>query len=80
MRSELKRALLKKSNIILIVAVVGLMIINAYYGGWRTALKIDSAQDIQNIDDIIFYKKYYKLGKIQNIFFPLWAFFLSLRS
>lgn len=59
MRSELKRALLKKSNIILIVAVVGLMIINAYYGGWRTALKIDSAQDIQNIDDIIFYKKYY---------------------
>ena len=39
MRSELKRALLKKSNIILIVAVVGLMIINAYYGGWRTRLK-----------------------------------------
>lgn len=59
MKNELKRALLKKSNIILIVAVVGLMIINAYYSGWRTALKIDSAQDIQNIEDVIFYKKYY---------------------
>jgi len=59
MKSELKRALLKKSNIILIVAVVSLMIINAYYSGWRTALKVDSAQDIRNIEDVIFYKKYY---------------------
>ena len=34
MKSELKRSLLKKSNFVLIIAVVGLMIINAYYGGW----------------------------------------------
>ena len=59
MKSELKRALLKKSNIILIVAVVSLMLINAYYNGWDTALKVDSAQDIRNIEDVIFFKKYY---------------------
>lgn len=59
MKNEFKRAFLKKSNIILVVAAVGLMIINAYYSGWRTALKVDSAQDIQNIEDVIFYKKYY---------------------
>ncbi len=59
MKSELKRALLKKSNIILIVAVVSLMLINAYYNGWETALKVDSAQDIRNIEDKIFYKKYF---------------------
>ena len=59
MKNELKRALLKKSNIILIVAVVCLMLINAYYNGWDTALKVDSAQDILNIEDKIFYKKYF---------------------
>lgn len=59
MKNELKRALLKKSNILLIIAVVCLMLINAYYGGWKTALKVDSAQDILNIEDKIFYKKYY---------------------
>lgn len=59
MKSELKRALLKKSNIVLIVAVVSLMIINAYYSGWKTALKVDSAQDILNIEDVIFYKNYF---------------------
>jgi len=59
MKSELKRALLKKSNIILIVAVVSLMLINAYNDGWKTALKADSAQDIRSIEDVIFFKKYY---------------------
>ena len=59
MKSELKRALLKKSNMILILAVVSLMMINAYYGGWKTALKVDSAQDIRNIEDAIFFKKYF---------------------
>lgn len=59
LKSELKRALLKKSNIVLIAAVVSLMFINAYYGGWKTALKIDSAQDIRNIEDVIFFKKFY---------------------
>ena len=59
MKSELRRALFKKSNIVLMISVVSLMIINAYYGGWRTALKIDSAQDIRNIEDVIFYKKYH---------------------
>lgn len=59
MKSELKRALLKKSNPILIIAVVNLMIINAYYGGWKTALTADSAQDILNMEDVIFYKKYF---------------------
>lgn len=59
MKGELKRALLKKSNLVLIIAVVSLMIINAYYGGWKTALTADSAQDILNLEDAIFYKKYY---------------------
>ena len=59
MKSELKRALLKKSNLVLIVAVVCLMTINAYYGGWKTALTADSADDILNIEDVIFYKKYF---------------------
>lgn len=59
MKSELKRALLKKSNIVLIIAVVSLMTINAYYSGWKTSLKADSAQDILNIEDVIFYKKYF---------------------
>ena len=65
MKSELKRALLKKSNIVLITAVVSLMIINAYYDGWKTALTVDSAQDILNIEDAIFYKKYY--GNIYRV-------------
>ena len=59
MKSELKRALLKKLNFVLIIVVVGLMIINAYYGGWKTALRADSAQDLLNIEDVIFFKKYY---------------------
>ncbi|MCM1189229.1 MAG: hypothetical protein NC541_08015 [bacterium] len=59
MKNELKRALLKKSNIILIVAVVCLMFINAYYNGWKTALTADSAQDILNPEDVVFYKKYF---------------------
>ena len=59
MKSELKRALLKKSNLVLIIAVVSLMLINAYYNGWETALKVDSAQDILNNEDKIFYKKYF---------------------
>ena len=33
MKSELRRALFKKSNIVLMISVVSLMIINAYYGG-----------------------------------------------
>lgn len=59
MKNELKRALLKKSNIVLIIAVVSLMVINTYYGGWKTALTADSAEDILNIEDVIFYKKYF---------------------
>lgn len=59
MKNELKRALRKKSNVILIIAVVSLMLINAYYSGWKTALRVDSAQDIPNIEDAIFYKKYF---------------------
>lgn len=59
MKSEIKRALLKKSNIVLIIAVVSLMLINAYYSGWKTALKADFAEDILNIEDVIFYKKYF---------------------
>ena len=56
MKSELKRALLKKLNFVLIIVVVGLMIINAYYGGWKTALRADSAQDLLNIEDVIFFR------------------------
>ena len=61
MKSELKRALLKKSNFVLIIVVVGLMIINAYYGGWKTALRADSAQDLLNIEDVIFFKNIEKV-------------------
>lgn len=59
MKSELKRALLKKSNLVLVIAVVSLMMINAYYDGWKTALTADSAQDILNMEDVIYYKKYF---------------------
>lgn len=59
MKSELKRAFLKKSNLVLIIAVVSLMMINAYYGGWKTALTADTAQDILNREDAVFYKKYF---------------------
>lgn len=59
MKNELKRALLKKSNIILVLAVFSLMMINAYYDGWKTALTADSAQDLLNMEDVIFYKKYF---------------------
>lgn len=59
MKSELKRALLKKSNLVLMAAVVSLMLINAYYDGWKTALTADSAQDIFNIEDAIYLKKYW---------------------
>ena len=48
MKNELKRALLKKTNIILILVVVSLMFINAYFDGWKTALTAESAQDILN--------------------------------
>ena len=65
MKSELKRALLKRSNVVLIVAVVSLMIINAYYSGWKTALTADSAQDLLNMEDIIYYKKYF--GNIYRV-------------
>lgn len=59
MRSEIKRALFKKSNLVLILAVVSLMLINAYNGGWKTSLTVDFAQDIRNYEDVIFFKKYF---------------------
>ncbi|MCM1026906.1 MAG: hypothetical protein NC432_10755 [Roseburia sp.] len=59
MKSELKRALFQKSNLILMIAVVSLMLINAYYGGWKTALRADSAEDLFRYEDVIFFKKYY---------------------
>lgn len=59
MKSELKRALLKKSNLLLMAAVIGLMMINAYYDGWKTALGADSAQDLFRMEDVIFFQKYF---------------------
>lgn len=41
------------------LAVVGLMFVNAYYGGWKTALKAASAEDILRLEDVIFYQKYF---------------------
>lgn len=40
-------------------AVIGLMMINAYYDGWKTALMADSAQDLLRMEDVIFFQKYY---------------------
>ena len=65
MKNELKRALLKKTNIILILVVVSLMFINAYFDGWKTALTAESAQDILNAEDAIYYKKYF--GNIYRV-------------
>lgn len=59
MRSELKRAFMKKSNMVLVAAVFVLMMINAYYSGWKTALRADSAQDILHVEDVIYYKNYF---------------------
>ena len=59
MKSELKRALLKKSNLILMAAVISLMMINTYYNGWKTALGADSAQDLSRMEDVIFFQKYF---------------------
>ncbi len=65
MKNELKRALFKKSNMILIAAIVSIMIINAYYHGWKTALTAEFAQDLLNIEDVVFCKKYY--GNIYRV-------------
>lgn len=65
MKNELKRALLKKTNIILILVVFSLMFINAYFDGWKTALTAESAQDILNAEDAIYYKKYF--GNIYRV-------------
>lgn len=59
MKNELKRALFKKSNLILMLGVIGLMLINSYYGGWKTALSADRAQDLLKMEDVIYYKNYF---------------------
>lgn len=56
---ELKRAIFKKSNLILFIIVMLLMFLNTYYDGWKTALKATSASDIVRLEDIIYYQKYY---------------------
>lgn len=59
MFSEIKRALFKKSNIYIIVLIVALMLINTYYGGWRTSLLAGNAKDFPNASDMLFFQKYY---------------------
>lgn len=59
MKNELKRALFKKSNIFLIIGIIILMFINSYYAGWKTALTAAKATDIANMEDVIFYQKYF---------------------
>lgn len=56
---ELKRALFKKSNLIIIVLIVILMLINAYYDGWNTSLSAENASDIARASDRLFFKKYF---------------------
>lgn len=59
MGQELKRAIFSKWNIFLILFLLGMMFINAYYDGWNTALHVNKATDISNYDDILFYEKYF---------------------
>lgn len=63
MLAELKRALFKKSNLVLIIIIFGLFFFSSYYDGWRTSLTMDSATDLptdpKRLEDIIFIKKYY---------------------
>lgn len=59
MGQELKRAIFSKWNIILILFLLGMMFINAYYDGWNTALHVKKATDISNYEDVLFYEKYF---------------------
>ncbi|MCD8326808.1 MAG: hypothetical protein LUC90_09075 [Lachnospiraceae bacterium] len=59
MKNEIKRALFKKSNLILVAAIFGLMFLNAYYSGLKTALTVNASSDLRNMEDVIFTKKYY---------------------
>jgi hypothetical protein len=57
-KSELRRAFFKKSNIILVVAVVCLMLLNTYYETWATALTAEGAWDLEP-DYVVYYQKYF---------------------
>lgn len=59
MINEIKRALLKKSNLVLILLIVCLMLLNTYYSGWRTSLLAGSSNDFLHSEDALFFKKYY---------------------
>ncbi|WP_416325167.1 hypothetical protein [[Eubacterium] hominis] len=59
MFQEIKRALLKKSNIILFILIVCLMLVNTYYKGWRTALLAKPSIEFTRQDDLLFFKHYY---------------------
>ena len=59
MKGEFKRAIFKKSNLVLVFIIVSFMFLNTYYNGWNTALKASKASDLLNINDVIFYEKYY---------------------
>ena len=59
MKIEIKRALLKRSNLILIMLIICLMLLNTYYSGWRTSLLADNSSDFLHAEDALFFKKYY---------------------
>ncbi len=59
MLNELKRAIFSKKSIILTAVVLILMFMNAYYGGWNTALHIKNAVDITNESDRVFFGNFY---------------------
>lgn len=55
MKEELKRALFKKSNLLMIAFVIIMMFINAYYAGWHTAISAPNAPDLHREEDVMFY-------------------------
>lgn len=59
MKWELERAIFSRWNILLIFFILGIMFINAYNGGWNTALHVMNAVDIVNQEDKIYFAKYY---------------------
>jgi len=57
--NELRRALCKKSNLIIIGLVMALMAVNAFYNGWSTALRAEGSSDLTDPTAVEFYKNYF---------------------
>lgn len=55
MKGEFKRAIFKKSNLLLVFIIVSFMFLNTYYNGWNTALKASKASDLLNINELNYF-------------------------